>query len=147
MKKLPYWTLLVGAIFVTFGIRELFRLKEHIEPFGLLFPLLWDATMVVIGLGIIFRCNCARKAGMAWCVFCIAASLMVGVAALFWILQPRYEPFSMDRMFFITLAVVFGVVFGTWQLRVLRGTSDQEWAETHQHHHAVSAKHKKHHSG
>jgi hypothetical protein len=30
-------------------------------------------------------------------------------------------------------------------LRVLRGTSDQEWAETHQHHHAASAKHKKHH--
>ncbi|MSU69910.1 MAG: hypothetical protein EXS39_03880 [Opitutaceae bacterium] len=127
MKKLPYCTLLVGAIFVTFGIRELFRLKAHIEPFGLLFPLLWDLTMVVIGLGIIFRCNCARKAGLAWCIFCIVASLTVGVAALFWIMQPRHEPFSLDRMFFITLAVVFGVVFGAWQLKVLRSTSVEEW--------------------
>jgi hypothetical protein len=146
MKKLPYCTLLIGAIFVTFGIRELFRLKDHIEPFGLLFPLLWDMTMVVIGLGIIFRCNCARKAGMAWCVFCIVASLMVGVASLFWILQPRYEPFSMDRMFFVTLAVVFGVVFGTWQLKVLRSTSLEEWTSSTPAPRSHS-KHGKHHSG
>jgi hypothetical protein len=133
MRKLPYLTLLVGAFFVTFGICELVRLKDQVEPFGMLFPLLWDILMVTIGLGIIFRYNCARRAGIAWCIFCIAASLAVGIAAGFWIFHSRYEPLSFDRMFFVTLAVVFGVLFGTWQLKVLRSTSAEEWVAPKQH--------------
>ncbi len=130
MKMLPYLTLLVGAFFVTFGIREFFELKDRIEPFGLLFPLLWDLLMVTIGLGIILRCNCARKAGVAWCVFCLIATIGVGVGAALWISQPRYEPFSRDRAAFMVLAIAFGIVFGAWQWWVLRGTSQQEWTET-----------------
>lgn len=144
MRKLPYCTLVVGAFFVIFGISELFRLKSHIEPFGLLFPLLWDIMMVMIGLGIIFRCNCARKAGMAWCIFCLAATVMVGIGALYWILHPRAEPFSMDRAFFVSLAVVFGLVYGAWQYRVLCKTSDEEWTESAPPHSTAVKPHKPH---
>ena len=134
MKMLPYVALLVGAFFVTFGIRELFALKDQVEPFGLLFPILWDMIMVLIGLGIVFRCNCTRKAGVAWCVFCIVASLMVGIAAALWISHPRFEPLSPDRLFFVILACVFGVLFGIWQWKVLRSTSAQEWTDTRESH-------------
>ncbi len=123
MKKLPIFTLLVGVVFVTFGIRELIRLKAQIEPFGLLFPLLWDMTMVGIGVGIILKADCSRKTGMAWCIFSLVASVLVGIAAIFWLLHPRYVPLDFDRMFFVLLAVVFGLVFGIWQLLVLRGPS------------------------
>ena len=57
-------------------------LKAQIEPFGLLFPLLWDITMVGIGVSIILRAECSRKTGMAWCVFSLIASASVGVAAI-----------------------------------------------------------------
>jgi hypothetical protein len=130
MKKLPYCTLVVGALFVTFGIRELFRLKAQIEPFGLLFPLLWDMTMVGIGVGIVLKADCGRKAGMCWCVFSLIASLFVGIAAIFWITHPRYVPFSLDRMFFVLLAVVFGLIFGIWQLLVLRGPAHKKHCDS-----------------
>ena len=80
MKKLPLCTLSAGALFVTIGTIALVRLTPRPDPFGLLFPLVWDLAMVGIGLGIVFRSDCARKAGIAWSIFCIIATLGVGGA-------------------------------------------------------------------
>src|ERR1041385_5631725 len=89
MKKLPLCTLSAGAIFVVFGISTVAYLAPKPEPFGLLFPLLWDMAMVSIGLAVIFRCAIARKAGFVWGAFCLLASLAVAVAAFLWI-EPQY---------------------------------------------------------
>jgi hypothetical protein len=127
MKKLPYCPLVAGALFVVFGTRTLFQLTHHTEPFGLLFPLLWDLIMVAIGLGIILRCDVARRAGVIWGIFCVVASVVIGVAAVRWIFQARSVPLGHDRIFFMFLAVAFGMLFGLWQWRVLQSPAAREW--------------------
>ena len=136
MKKLPYCPLLAGAFFVVFGIHTLLQLTHRTEPFGLLFPLLWDLTMVAIGLGIILRCDVARKAGVLWGIFCLVASVVIGIAAFRWAFQPRSVPLGHDRLFFMFLAVAFGLLFGAWQWRVLQSPAAREWTRPSRHTHA-----------
>jgi hypothetical protein len=128
MKKLPYWPLLAGAFFVVFGALTLFRLSQPNGPFGLLFPLLWDLSMVAIGLGIILRCDVARQAGVAWGIFCLIASVVIGFAAFRWAFQPRNVPLDRDRIFFMFLSVAFGLLFGIWQWWVLQSPAARSWS-------------------
>lgn len=127
MKKLPLCTLCAGALFVVLGTIALLRLTPKPDPFGLLFPLLWDLAMVGIGLGIVFRCDCARKAGIAWSIFCILATLGVGGATLFWTLGQADASLGRDRLVFLSVTIAFGVLFGLWQLLVLRSPAAREW--------------------
>jgi hypothetical protein len=127
LKKLPLCTLCAGALFVVVGTIALFRLTPRPEPFGLLFPLLWDLAMVGIGLGIVFRCECARKAGIAWSIFCIIATLVVGGATLAWTLTHPESSLGRDRLVFLAVTIAFGVLFGLWQLLVLRSTATKDW--------------------
>jgi hypothetical protein len=127
MKKLPFCTLSAGALFVVLGTITLFSLAPRPEPFGLLFPLLWDLVMVGIGLGIIFRCEVARKAGVIWSIFCIIASLAVGVVAILWVLPQHAESLGTQRVVFMVVTIVFGLLFGAWQLRVLRSPTALSW--------------------
>ncbi len=129
MKKLPLCTLSAGALFVTIGIIALVRLAPRPDPFGLLFPLVWDLAMVGIGLGIVFRSDCARKAGIAWSIFCIIATLGVGGATIFWALDQSNHSLGRDRLGFLAVTIAFGVLFGLWQLLVLRSPAAQEWTE------------------
>lgn len=138
MKKLPICTLCAGALFVVIGTIALLRLTPRPDPFGLLFPLLWDLAMVGIGLGIVFRCECARKAGIVWGIFCILATLGVGGATIFWTLGQSGAPMGRDRLIFLGVTIAFGVLFGLWQLLVLRSPAAQEWtAPTRESHHEV----------
>lgn len=127
MKKLPLCTLSAGALFVIFGIRAVFALGDRTEPLGLLVPLVWDIIMVGIGLGLIFRCEVARRAGIVWSYFCIAASLVIGAGMLLWILRPGVEHPGTQRVVFMVLSYSFGVVFGFWQLHVLRSPAGLDW--------------------
>lgn len=127
MKKMPLCTLCAGALFVVIGTIALFRLTPSPDPFGLLFPLLWDMAMVGIGLGIVFRCECARKAGIIWSIFCIVATLGVGGATLFWAIGQSDNSLGRDRLAFLTVTIAFGVLFGLWQLLVLRSPAAKEW--------------------
>ena len=127
MKKLPLCTLTAGALFVILGTFALLRLTPRPEPFGLLFPLLWDLAMVGIGLGIVFRCECARKAGIAWSIFCIIASLVVGASSIVWSLAQSDSSLGRDRIVFLSVTIAFGVLFGLWQLLVLRSTATRDW--------------------
>lgn len=127
MKKLPLCTLTAGALFVVIGTIALFRLTPGPEPFSLLFPLLWDLAMVGIGLGIVFRCDCARKAGIAWSIFCIVATLAVGGATLYWARDQNDNALGRDRLVFLGVTIAFGVLFGLWQLLVLRSPAAKEW--------------------
>jgi hypothetical protein len=133
MKKLPYCPLVAGVLFVVFGTNTLFQLTQHAEPFGLLFPLLWDLIMVAIGLGVILRCDIARRAGVIWGLFCVIASVVIGVAAIRWMLQVRTESLGYDRIFFVFLAVAFGFLFGVWQWRVLQSPAAREWVRPGHH--------------
>ena len=127
MKKLPLCTLLAGALFVVVGTIALVRLTPRPDPFGLLFPLLWDLAMVGIGLGIVFRCDCARRAGIAWSIFCIIATLGVGGATLFWTLGQGNNALGRDRLAFLAVTIAFGVLFGLWQFLTLRSPAAQAW--------------------
>jgi hypothetical protein len=129
MKKLPFCTLSAGALFVILGTLTVLYLAPRPEPFGLLFPLLWDIVMVGIGLGIVFRCEVARKAGFVWSIFCIIASLAVGVVALLWVMPQHPESLGTRRIVFMFLAVAFGVLFGIWQLMVLRNPNALPWGQ------------------
>ncbi|MEO6567902.1 MAG: hypothetical protein ABIO94_03995 [Opitutaceae bacterium] len=128
MKKLPFCALSAGALFVILGTLTVFFLAPRPEPFGLLFPLLWDLVMVGISLGIIFRCEVARKAGFVWSIFCIIASLGVGVVAYLWVIPQHPESLGTRRLVFMFMAVAFGVLFGVWQLIVLRHPTALPWA-------------------
>lgn len=128
MKKLPFCALSAGALFAILGTLTLFYLAPRPEPFGLLFPLLWDLVMVGIGLGVIFRCEVARKAGVVWGIFCILVSLAVGVVAYLWILPQHPESLGTRRIVFMCLTVAFGVLFGAWQLLVLRHPTALPWS-------------------
>ena len=127
MKKLPLCTLSAGALFVVVGTIALTRLTPRPDPFGLLFPLLWDMAMVGIGLGIVFRCECARKAGIAWSIFCILATIGVGGATIFWTLGQSDNALGRDRLVFLGVTIAFGVLFGLWQFSVLRSPAAQAW--------------------
>lgn len=130
MKKLPICTLCAGVLFVVVGTIALLRLTPRPEPFGLLFPLLWDLAMVGIGLGIVFRSECARKAGIAWSIFCIVATLGVGGATIFWTLGQSDNALGRDRLIFLGVTIAFGVLFGLWQLLVLRSPAAKAWTAT-----------------
>lgn len=133
MKKLPLCTLAAGALFVVVGTIALLRLTPRPDAFGLLFPLLWDLAMVGIGLGIVFRCECARKAGIAWSIFCIIATLCVGGATVFWTIRQSDASLGRDRLVFLGVTIAFGVLFGLWQLLVLRSAAAQEWTAPTRH--------------
>jgi hypothetical protein len=129
MKKLPFCALTSGALFVILGIGALLLFTPRPEPFGMLFPLLWDMAMIGIGLGIVFRCEVARKAGMVWGVFCILASFAVGVAAIWWILAQRREALGTERIGFMFVTVLFGLLFAGWQFTVLRSPTALAWTK------------------
>lgn len=129
MKKMPFCTLSAGALFAILGTLALFYLSPRPEPFGLLFPLLWDLVMVGIGLGIIFRCEVARKAGVIWGIFCIVVSLAVGVVTFLWVIPQHPESLGTRRIVFMFLAVGFGLLFGAWQLLVLRSPTALSWTK------------------
>jgi hypothetical protein len=130
MKKLPICTLVAGALFVLIGTIALVQLTPGPEPFSLLFPLAWDLAMVGIGLGIVFRCECARKAGVAWSIFCILATLAVGGATFFWTARQSDAALGRDRLIFLGVTIAFGVLFGLWQWMVLRSQAAQEWTRS-----------------
>ena len=125
----PMKYLSAGALFVIIGTIALVRLTPRPDPFGLLFPLVWDLAMVGIGLGIVFRSDCARKAGIAWSIFCIIATLGVGGATIFWTLDQNHNSLGRDRLAFLAVTISFGVLFGLWQLLVLRSPAAKEWTE------------------
>ena|SRR5690242_9615264 len=129
MKKLPFCALSAGALFVILGTLALLYLTPRPEPFPILFPLLWDLAMVGIGLGVIFRCEVARKQGVLWGVFCIIASLVVGAAAVVWIRLQHQESLGVERMIFMAVTIGFGVIFGIWQLIILRSPTALTWAQ------------------
>ncbi len=143
MKKLPLCTLMSGAMFAIGGTCALLRLAPRPEPFPLFFPLMWDLIMVGIGVGIILRCDCARRAGVVWGIFCILASLGVGAAAFDWLLPQQAEPMGMQRLIFMFVSVAFGLVFGIWQLFALNSPSVRAWTEPERHtqHHSHSQPH------
>jgi len=130
MKKLPLCTLLSGAVFAISGTVALLKLAPRPEPFPLFFPLMWDVIMVGIGLGVTLRCDCARRAGMIWGVFCILASLAIGAAAFGWLLPQPNDLLGTHRLVFMMLTVVFGVTFGIWQLFALHSSTVREWTES-----------------
>jgi hypothetical protein len=129
MKTLPLCTLSAGVLFVAFGVRAVYGLGERTEPFGLLVPLVWDIIMVGIGLGLILRCEIARRAGIVWGYFCIVACLIMGGGTLLWILRPGDEPPGTERVVFTVLTYAFGLVFGFWQLHVLRSPATLDWTK------------------
>lgn len=129
-KSLPFCTLTAGAAFVLFGISTVAYLAPKPEPFGLLFPLLWDIAMVGISLCVIFPCVVARKAGFVWSVFCLLASLAVAVAAFLWV-EPQYpHSVGVRRLSFMAVTVGFGVIFSIWQIFVLRSPTALSWNNT-----------------
>lgn len=127
MKKLPFCALSAGALFAILGFSTLFLLSPGPQPFRLLFPLFWDVAMVGISLGIVFRSECARKAGMAWSIFCIAATLAVGGATYWWAVHQSENALGRDRLVFLAVTVGFGLLFGLWQLLTLRSPASDEW--------------------
>lgn len=129
MKKLPFCTLVSGAVFAIAGTSALVRLAPRPDPFPLFFPLVWDLIMVGIGVGIILRCDCARKAGVVWGIFCILASLGIGAAAFDWLLPQQAEPMGTQRLIFMFVSVVFGLAFGIWQLCALNSPAVRAWTE------------------
>ena len=133
MKKLPLCTLLSGALFAIFGTLVLVKFAPRPDPFPLFLPLTWDVIMVGIGSGIILRCDCARRAGIIWGVFCILASLAIGAAAFGWLLPQQAEPMGPQRLIFMGLTVLFGLIFGIWQLIAFNSPSVREWTEAPPH--------------
>lgn len=140
MKKLPLCTLIGGAAFAISGTVALLHLAPRPDPFPLFFPLMWDLIMVAISAGLVLRCDCARRAGIAWGIFCILASLAIGAAAFGWLMPQNHEPLTPQRMIFMAVSVTFGVVFGIWQMFALNSPSVRAWTdasthEKHAHHH------------
>jgi len=130
MKKLPLCTLISGAVFAIAGTSALLKLAPRPDPFPLFFPLMWDLIMVGIGAGIILRCDCARRAGVVWGIFCIVASLAIGAAAFDWLLPQQAEPMGTQRLIFMFVSVAFGLVFGIWQLFAFNSPSKRAWTES-----------------
>jgi hypothetical protein len=131
MKKLPLCTLLSSAMFAIAGTIVLARIAPRPEPFPLFFPLMWDVVMVAVGAGIVLRCDCARRAGLIWGVFCIFASLAIGATAFGWLWPQDGEPLSRHRLIFMAVTVGFGLLFGIWQLFALNSPSVRSWTDPH----------------
>jgi len=127
MKKLPLCTLIGGALFAIGGTIALLDLARRPEPLLLFFPLAWDLVMVAIGVGVILRYDCARRAGMVWGVFCLLASLAVGLACFSWLSPQQPDPPDAHRVIFTLLSVGFGVIFGIWQLVAFNGPEMRAW--------------------
>lgn len=136
MKKFSVCALLGGALFAIGGTAALLELASN--RFGtlfLFFPLAWDLVMVALGLCIVLRCECARRAAFVWGVFCVIASLVVGVASFDWLLPQQAEPPGTHRLIFMMLSVAFGVGFGVWQLFAFNSPELRTWP-AHGHDHA-----------
>lgn len=144
MKKMPLCTLVSGAVFAVFGTIALIHTAPRPEPFPLFFPLMWDLIMVGIGVGIILRCDCARRAGLIWGGFCVLASLAIGAAAFDWLLPQQSEPLGTHRLVFMIVSVGFGLAFGIWQLFALNSPSVRAWTapEPHQEFHPARPSHR-----
>lgn len=143
MKKLPLCALLSGAMFAISGTIVLMQLAPRPDPFPLFLPLIWNVIMVTIGVGIILRCDCARRAGIAWGVFCLLASLALGAAAFYWLLPQQAEPLGTHRLIFMLVTVAFGIVFGIWQLIAFKSLAVREWTDAS---HSGSGSSQPHHS-
>jgi len=141
MKKLPLCTLLGGALFAIIGTFVLLQYAHRREPLLLGIPLGWDLVMVGIGSGVVLRCDCARRAGLAWGVFCIVASLLLGGAAFEWVLPQQGDFVEPHRMIFLVLSVAFGVIFGVWQLIAFNGPAVRAWTAPEEKHHPSRAQH------
>lgn len=131
MKKLPFCALLSGALFAIFGIVLLAQLAPRPDPLPLFLPLVWDAIMVTIGVGITLRCDCKRCAGIVWGIFCILASLALGAAAFGWLLPQKAEPLGTPRLVFMVVTIAFGVLFGIWQLFAVNSPAVRAWTNSH----------------
>lgn len=129
MKKLPLCMLFSSAAFAIAGTVLLAQLAPHPEPFPLFFPLMWDLVMVGVGVGIVLRCDCARRAGLIWGVFCILASLAIGAVAFGWLWPQQHEALSTHRLIFMGVTVGFGLLFGVWQLFALNSPAVREWTD------------------
>lgn len=120
MKKLPFCTLVGGVLYATGGAIALFALAHRRDPVLLFIPLTWDIVMVAIGLGVVLRCDCARRAGLTWAIFCIAVSLLVGGVSFEWVMPQQADSTGPHRFIFTMLSVAFGLAFGIWQFVTLR---------------------------
>ena len=130
-------------MFAISGTIALVQTAPRPEPFPLFFPLMWDAIMVGIGVGVVVRCDCARRAGMVWGAFCIVASLAIGAAAFGWLLPQQSEPLATHRLIFMLVTVAFGLIYGVWQLFALNSPTVRAWTD-HSHtdsHHASQPHH------
>ncbi|HYP17067.1 MAG TPA: hypothetical protein VEQ65_07630 [Opitutus sp.] len=129
MKKLPICALLTGAGFVIAGTILLLQLAPRPSPVPLFLPLVWDLVMVAISVGVVLRCDCARRLGMSWGVFCVIASLAIGAAAFDWLLPQQSEPLGSQRVIFMCVTVGFGLVFSIWQLFAMNSPAVRAWTD------------------
>lgn len=129
MKKLPLCALFCGAGFAIAGTILLAELNPRPSPLALFLPLLWDLIMVAIGVGVILRCDCSRRSGVVWGVFCILASLAIGAAAFDWLLPQQSEPLGSQRLLFMIVTVGFGLVFAIWQMFALHSPAVRAWTD------------------
>ncbi len=119
-----------SAAFAIAGTVALAQFAPRPDPFPLFFPLLWDVIMVAVAVGIILRCDCARRAGIIWGVFCIIASLGIGAVALGWLLPQQTEPLGPQRLIFMCVTLAFGLLFGVWQMFALNSAEVRAWTES-----------------
>lgn len=129
MKKLPLCALLCGAGFAIAGTILLAQLTPRPNPLVLFLPLFWDLIMVAIGAGVILRCDCSRRSGVVWGVFCILASIAIGAAAFDWLLPQQSEPLGNQRLLFMIVTVGFGLVFSIWQMFALHSPAVRAWTD------------------
>lgn len=129
MKKLPYCALACGAGFAIAGIILLAQLSPRPNPVPLFLPLVWDLVMVATGVGIILRCDCARRIGFVWGFFCVLATIGIGAAAFDWLIPQQAEPLGTQRLLFMIVTVGFGFVFSIWQLFALNSPAVRAWTD------------------
>ena len=127
MKKLPLCALLGGALFAIIGTVLLLEFARRREPLLLSIPLVWDLVMVTIGAGVVLRCDCARRAGLLWGIFCIVASLLLGGTVFEWVLPKQADSTDPHRLVFLALSVGFGLVYGVWQLIAFNSPAVRAW--------------------
>ncbi|MCX6941032.1 MAG: hypothetical protein NTX09_09885 [Verrucomicrobia bacterium] len=60
---------------------------------------------------------------------CIIATLGVGGATIFWTVDQNNNSLGRDRLAFLAVTISFGVLFGLWQLLVLRSPAAKAWTE------------------
>lgn len=129
MKKLPLCTLLCAAGFAIAGTILLAQLTPRPSPLALFLPLLWDLIMVAISVGVVLSCDCSRRTGFVWGIFCVIASLGIGAAAFDWLLPQQNEPLGLQRLLFMIVTVGFGLIFAIWQLFALNSPTVRAWTD------------------